>query len=535
MIRKSLIALVRAWRAASSRGHGAVQDGKPEAKKWEVADPTGPTTTLAFDTNEGTWMNVDVSPDGTQVVFDLLGDIYLIPIAGSAAPARRLTSGPAFDMQPRFSPDGKRIAIASDRDGLWNIWTIDLEGKNARQISRERRWFVNSPTWSPDGAYIYARRHFVKERSLGAGEIWMYHTAGPSDGLQVTERDGWQKDAGEPDISPDGSTLYYSKDVTPGQTFEYNKDPNGTIYAIIRRDLTTGRERRAVSVQGGSVDAAGLARRQVARLRAPRASAELSLRPRSRVRPRSAGLRKHRQGSAGGLGHSRLYPQYAWTPDGKSIVIWGEGKLWRVDVASGKGQPIPFQARVEQTLNAGVRMPRAVHPAEFPVRMLRDVRVSPDGRLVVYSALGHLYVRALPSGEPKRLTPAAADGKDAYEFYPAFSRDGSGSSTRPGTTPTRACARDRSRTAPAAATSSRGRATTSSRRSRPTASSIVYRHAGGDSIRGPVLRRGRRESTSCRRPAARRCSRARAVRIRSSTTPARASTCARSATRSTRC
>ena len=100
-------------------------------------------------------------------------------------------------------------------------------------------------------AYIYAR-HFVKERSLGAGEVWIISSAA-SDGLQVTERNGFQKDAGEPDVSPDGRYLYYSRDVTPGQTFEYNKDPNGTIYAIMRRDLVTGRERRAVSVQGGSV------------------------------------------------------------------------------------------------------------------------------------------------------------------------------------------------------------------------------------------------------------------------------------------
>ena len=155
MTRRYLIALVvcgsgmaAAWcgsgMTAAWTGSGMAGPGR-RPKKWEVADPTGPTTTLAFDTNEGTWMNVDVSPDGTQVVFDLLGDIYLVPIAGSSSPARRLTSGPVFDMQPRFSPDGKRIAIASDRDGLWNIWTIDLDGKDARQISRERRWFVNSP------------------------------------------------------------------------------------------------------------------------------------------------------------------------------------------------------------------------------------------------------------------------------------------------------------------------------------------------------------------------------------------------------
>src|SRR3954469_13697889 len=113
----------------------------PDKKKWDVAADLGPVQKVAFDTSEGTWMNVDVSPDGKQIVFDLLGDVYTMPIAGSgSSPATRITSGPAFDMQPRFSPDGKRIAFASDRDGLWNVWTMDLDGTNARQVSREKRW-----------------------------------------------------------------------------------------------------------------------------------------------------------------------------------------------------------------------------------------------------------------------------------------------------------------------------------------------------------------------------------------------------------
>src|SRR6185436_18302254 len=117
---------------------------------------------------------------------------------------------------------------------------------------KETRWFINSPTWSPDGQYIFSRKHFVKERSLGSGEIWMHHVSG-SEGLQVTEKNGWQKDAGEPAVSPDGKYLYYSKDVTPGQTFQYNKDPYGVIYAIFRRDLTTGKEEQLLSRPGGSI------------------------------------------------------------------------------------------------------------------------------------------------------------------------------------------------------------------------------------------------------------------------------------------
>ena len=397
-----------------------VQAQQKPADKWDITADFGPVTKLSFETNEGTWMNVDVSPDGKRVVFDLLGDIYVMPIEGSGtAPATRIAGGAAFDMQPRFSPDGTRIAFVSDRDGLWNIWTMDAEGKNARQISRDRRWFVNSPTWSPDGEYIYARRHFVAERSLGAGEIWMYHSSGPSDGLQVTEKTGFQKDNGEPEISPDGRYLYYSKDVTPGLTFEYNKDPNGTIYAVMRRDLLTGRERRAVSVQGGSVTPAiSPDGKTLAYIRRQRIQSFLYLRDLETGRDRQLFGNVDKDLQEAWAVHG-LYPQYSWTPDGKSLVIWGEGKLWRVDAASGKGQQIPFTVRVEQTMAEAVRSPQNVHTDEFPVRMLRDVRVAPDGTSVVYSALGHLYIRQLPDGQPRRLTK-----DDHLEFFPTFSRDG---------------------------------------------------------------------------------------------------------------
>jgi imidazolonepropionase-like amidohydrolase/Tol biopolymer transport system component len=415
-------AFVIAGMAAAHLVLEARQESKEQSKepKWDVAAPLGPTRALSFTTSEGTWMNVDVSPDGTRIVFDLLGDIYVMPIEGSGStPARRLTSGPAFDMQPRFSPDGTRIAITSDRDGLWNIWTIDLEGRNARQISREKRWFVNSPTWSPDGQYIYARRHFVKERSAGAGEIWMYHAAGPSDGLQVTERTGWQKDNGEPVISPDGRYLYYSKDVTPGLTFEYNKDPNGTIYAIMRRDLVTGRERRAVSVQGGSVaPRVSPDGRTLSYVRRVRLTSALFVRDLASGRDRQLFDRVDKDLQEAWALHG-VYPQYAWTPDGGSIVIWGEGRIWRVDAGTGSGTEIPFTVRVEGTITEPLRFPQRVHPDEFPVRMLRDVRVAPDGRSVIYSALGQLYVKPLPKGEPRRLS-----NNDVLEFYPSYSRDG---------------------------------------------------------------------------------------------------------------
>ena len=237
-------------------------------------------------------------------------------------------------MQPRFSPDGKRIAFTSDRDGLWNIWTMDVDGKNAKQVSRERRWFINSPTWSPDGSYIFARRHFVAQRSLGAGEIWMFHAAG-SDGLQVTEKNGFQKDAGEPAISPDGRYLYYSKDVTPGQKFEYNKDPNGTIYAIIRRDLNTGRERTAVSVQGGSVTPrVSPDGKSLAYVRRVRLGSQLYVRDLETGRDR-VDLRSPRQGSAGSVGDPRPLSAVRLDAGRQGDRDLGRGE----DLARGRREP----------------------------------------------------------------------------------------------------------------------------------------------------------------------------------------------------
>jgi imidazolonepropionase-like amidohydrolase/Tol biopolymer transport system component len=415
---RALVAVAVALAPLSAQTPQDAKPDKTEKKEWDINQPLGPAKKIEFETTEGTWLDVDVSPDGKRVVFDLLGDLYAMPLDGTGAGlAERLTSGATFDMQPRFSPDGKWIAFASDRDGLLNLWVMKPDGSSARQVSKEKQWYVNSPTWAPDSQYIYGRKHFVKERSLGAGEIWMFHVSG-ADGLQVTDKNGWQKDAGEPAASPDGRYLYYSKDVSPGQIFEYNKNPYGVVYAIIRRDLTNGKERTAVSEAGGSA--------------APRVSPDgkwLSLVRRvggksvlfvrsletGEERPLFDRLDRDMQETWSVYG---VYAQYAWTPDSTHIVIWGEGKIWSVDVASATGKEIPFRARVQQTTYERLVFPQDVHPKQFPVRMLRNVAVAPDGSAVAYDALGHVFVRPLPSGEPKRLTAGRA-----FEFDPAWSAD----------------------------------------------------------------------------------------------------------------
>ena len=106
-----------------------------KAPKWDVAAPPGLTIRqIAIDTNEGSWMNLDVSPDGRTIAFDLLGDIYTMPVTGGTP--TRIAEGLPFETQPRFSPDGTRIAFTSDRGGGDNIWIMNRDGSDKRQMSK---------------------------------------------------------------------------------------------------------------------------------------------------------------------------------------------------------------------------------------------------------------------------------------------------------------------------------------------------------------------------------------------------------------
>src|SRR5690606_4489877 len=208
-------------------------DDKKDKPKWDVNAAHGETKTVRFSTDEGTWLDLDVSPDGQTIVFSMLGDLYSLPISGGKA--KRLTRGAAWDVQPRFSPDGRELAYTSDRGGGNNLWRMPLDGGEATQVSKEDFRLLNNPAWTPDGQFLIGRKHFTSERSLGAGELWMYHRAGGK-GLQLTKQKNDQQDLGEPALSADGHYVYFSEDVSRGPTFQYNKDPHGLIYAIKRLD-----------------------------------------------------------------------------------------------------------------------------------------------------------------------------------------------------------------------------------------------------------------------------------------------------------
>ncbi len=391
-------------------------DGK-KTPTWDVSAPAGRTTLARFTVDEGTWMDLDVSPDGRQIVFSLLGDIYLLPIAGGNA--RRISSGMAWDVQPRFSPDGRQIAFTSDRGGGNNLWRMDADGRNPVAVTQERFRLLNNPAWTPDGQYLIGRKHFTAERSLGAGELWMYHIGG-GDGLQLTRKKNDQQDLGEPAVSPDGRYVYFSEDVTPGPYFEYNKNPHGTIYAIKRLDRQSGEITTVIATPGGAVrpqpspDGRFLA--FVKRVREKSVLHVLDLAS-GQARPLWDGLSHDMQEAWAIFGP---YSNFNWLPDGSALVVWAQGKLWRVDAQSGEAVQIPFTAQVEQRLAEPVRFAQQLDEGQFAPKMIRDVATAPGGELVVFHALGHLYQRRLPNGTPERLTQS----QNVFEYQPSFSPDG---------------------------------------------------------------------------------------------------------------
>jgi Tol biopolymer transport system component/imidazolonepropionase-like amidohydrolase len=403
----------RALGPASGGNAPAVgQDGT-----WHVDDPPGPHHDATLDTHTGTWMSVDVSPDGRELVFDLLGDLYLLPLEGGEA--RALTHGLAWDEQPRFSPDGRRIAFTSDRGGGDNIWVVDRDGTHARAVTKETFRLLNSPAWSPDGQFIAARKHFTSTRSAGAGEIWLYHFSG-GEGVQMTKRRTEQKDEGEPAFSGDGRYLYWSMDATAGPRFDYNKDSNTPIYAIQRLDRESGEIDNFAGGPGGAIrPTPSPDGRSVAFIRRIRGDCVLFVADvaSGEEHPVYSPMERDLQESWAIHG---VYPGMSWTPDSRSLVFWAKGGLHRLDVATRTARDIPFHVKDTRRVTEAVRFPVAVAPDSLHTHMLRWVTVSPKGDRVAYSALGHLWVKDLPGGRPHRLTKQ----DDRWEFYPAWSRDG---------------------------------------------------------------------------------------------------------------
>ena len=173
------------------------QRDSARAAEWDVTQARGQTREIDFTTSEGTWMSADLSPDGQSIVFDLLGHIYRVNVAGGEAQNLTQNSGVAINYQPRWSPDGRLIAFVTDRRGQNNLWIMNADGSNPRAVFTNRDVRVYEPAWTPDGQYIIVTREFTGRAAPGQGGgngLWMYH----KDGGEGTELIGNRPSEREP-------------------------------------------------------------------------------------------------------------------------------------------------------------------------------------------------------------------------------------------------------------------------------------------------------------------------------------------------
>ena len=375
-----------------------------------------PTRKLEYTVNEGTWISLDVSPDGQTIVFELVGHLYTMPIGGGTAKA--ITSGLPFDSQPRFSPDGQHIAFVSDRSGADNLWVAKSDGSDTKALTAEADTMFVSPSWSHDGRYVLVSR--AKPRSYGeALELWMYDIDGGS-GVAVTpvKRDengvahGAEALGGV--LSPDGRYVYYE---TKSSGFS-----ESAKWQIARRDLSNGEDETLTFDQGGafrpllSPDGTKL-------IYATRYDSGTALRLRDLVTSADRWLKYPIQRDSQDSGETTrdLLPGYAFTPDSKSLLLTIGGKIHRLALDSGEDMIIPFQATVSRELGPKLNFQTRVDQGPVQARLIQNAVGSPDGSQVAFSALGHLYVvsRKTPNGQPQRATSAAD-----REFDPAWSPGG---------------------------------------------------------------------------------------------------------------
>ena len=330
---------------------------------------------------EGTNIAAALSPDARTIAFDLVGRIWTMPAGGGTATV--LTDLLAEARQPTWSPDGRRIAFQSYKDGTWHIWSVARDGSDLRQhtsgASDERE-----PDYSADGKRIV----FSSDRS-GNYDIWqvelatgalMQLTTDPADdaapavnrttgaiaflSMRAAGRGIWVS-------NPSGGASLWV--ATPGTPTAPSWSPDGSRIAFT--DYVYGDMRLMVASRGGEPTVISAAKSDPFPFRA------------------------------------------AWISNDE-LLYTGDGHIKRLGTNGGAAIDVPFEGRVQFTRSAYTKRTRdfeSVKPAK--AYGLVGPSLSPDGTTIVFGALGDLY--QMRSGKLTQLT------KDPYvQFDPVYAPDG---------------------------------------------------------------------------------------------------------------
>ncbi|HXB09582.1 MAG TPA: amidohydrolase family protein [Puia sp.] len=401
-----LLLFVAAGYGVSAAPAGVDSTGKDTTKYTHFKDlPLQPQRTIQFTTTEGTWTSLDVSPDGRTIVFDMMGDLFTVPVTGGKATA--VTQGIAFDSHPRWSPDGKKILFSSDRSGAENIWWIDLEKKDTFQVTKERDQNFPSAAWTPDGDYI------VYSKGKMNVQLYLVHKDGGA-GTQLISTPVALKTI-DPAVSADGRYVYFSRRFGP---WSYNADLPQYQVGIYDRESS---KISTITSRYGSGFTPVLSKDGEWLVYGSRYEDKTGL----VLRNLSTGdekwlaypVQRDDQESIATMG---VLPGMAFTPDSKAVVAAYGGKIHRIPLDGSAPAEIPFSVDLRLEIGPRLEFKYPVSDSAYGLAtQIRDAVPSPDGRKLAFTVLDRLYVMDYPKGVAKRLT-----NQHFTEAQPVWSRDG---------------------------------------------------------------------------------------------------------------
>ncbi len=324
------------------------------------------------------------------VVFSYQGDLWTVKEDGSAL--QRLTSHPARDIAPRYSPDGKWIAFSSNRYGNYDVFVMPAGGGDARQLT----WHSAPDTvlgWSRDGKRIL----FSSTRGDGAfPSVANLYEVAADGGLETPVPTDWGSSGS---WSPDGAKLAFTRHPQNWTRKHYRGSYAADIW-VMDASTKTFKDLRDPLFQGNMLWPMYGAKGEIFFV-ADRLAGEKNIKPGVpevmasvnniwKMPDRGGAWTQVTKYTAGNLAAPTL------SYDGKTIAYEYNHGLWLLDTPSGKSRQVPVKITSDENQN----------PMEWKVisSTADSFHLSPSGRRAAIVSHGEIFTVATDRGEPQRVT-----------------------------------------------------------------------------------------------------------------------------------
>ncbi len=369
---------------------------------------SSPQQTISIRVKEGTTLAFDLSPNGRSIVFDLLGQLWLIPAqGGKARPITNAVRDIAEDLDPSFSPDGRRVVFRGERNGRTGIWLLDLDSKVTRQLTQlpNPEGFEGNASWSSDGrtiAFARAVPDFANKR--------------------------WRSDVLLFDVAAGSFKELSIAGIQNPQV----RDPvwvhDGRAIAFVARNARAKAGGRVWIVAARGGQASPVTEESIQAI-APTFTADGQRM--AYFAPDSSGRMQvwvQQISSADTVvgapiqvtNHADVTTtRMRWIKDGSALLYSADGRLWKVKASGGQPREIPFTAELSITRSRSVLPPAHFAEPGHPesARGFMGLALSPDSRQIGMLALGKLWI--IPVGGTPRVVATVPFAANSLAWSPA--------------------------------------------------------------------------------------------------------------------